>query len=184
MFFDVDIQAAVRRGVPPTSKPKGIVVDVSAGVDCAVVAANAARALGSDRVLALLMPERDSSPESLELGKMIAAHFGIRAIVEDIAPALEAIGCYRRQDEAIRSVFPEYDPEAGYRFKLSDDVLTVSAPDGTEHSASMSPDAHRQLVAATNYKHRLRKAMEHYHADRLGYVVAATLVLPLSVERS
>ena len=180
-----DIENALRRDVLSTLKRKGIVVGVSGGIDSAVVAALATRALGPDRVLALLMPERDSSPASFELGKMLADHLGVRAIVEDIAPALEAVGCYRRQDEAIRGVFPEYDPEAGYRCKLTLPsiadgdrlnvfTLTVRAPDGTEQSSRMPPDGYRQLVAATNYKQRLRKTMEYYHADRLAYVVAGT----------
>jgi NAD+ synthase len=180
-----DIENALRRDVLSTLRRKGIVLGLSGGIDSSVVAALAARAVGADRVLALLMPERDSSPASLELGKMLADQLGVKAIVENIAPALEAIGCYRRQDEAIRSVFPEYDPEVGYRCKLTLPsiadgdrlnvfTLTVRAPDGTEKSSRMPPDAYRQLVAATNYKQRVRKTMEYYHADRLGYVVAGT----------
>jgi NAD+ synthase len=107
------------------------------------------------------------------------------SVVEDIGPGLEAIGCYRRQDEAIRSVFPEYEPEDGWRCKLTLPsiadgerinvfTLTVRSPDGEERSSRMTPDAYRQLVAATNYKQRLRKTMEYYHADRLAYVVAGT----------
>ena len=38
----------------------------------------------------------------------------------------------------------------------------------------MPPDAYRQLVAATNFKQRLRAVMEYYHADRLGYAVGGT----------
>jgi NAD+ synthase len=180
-----DIESALRRDVISTFRRKGIVVGLSGGVDSSVVAALSARALGRAQVLALLMPERDSSPTSLELGKLVADHFGIPVVVEDLAAALEALGCYRRQDEAIRSVFPDYDPTRGYRCKLtlpsvveSDRLsvftLTVRAPDGRERSSRMTPDAYRQLVAATNFKQRLRKTMEYYHADRLGYVVGGT----------
>ena len=38
----------------------------------------------------------------------------------------------------------------------------------------MPPAAFRQLVAATNFKQRVRKMVEYYHADRLGYAVAGT----------
>ena len=34
--------------------------------------------------------------------------------------------------------------------------------------------AYLQMVAATNFKQRVRKMMEYYHADRLNYVVAGT----------
>lgn len=178
-----DIENALRRDVLSTLKRKGIVVGLSGGIDSSVVAALAVRALGPERVLAVLMPERDSSPASLELGKMLSDHLGVASVVENIAPALEAIGCYRRQEEAIRRVFPEYDAEEGWRCKLTLpsiaegdplDVftLTVRSPDGTEQSSRMPPEAYRQLVAATNYKQRLRKTMEYYHADRLDYVAA------------
>jgi NAD+ synthase len=131
------------------------------------------------------MPERDSSSASLELGKLVAERFGVEALVENIGPSLEAVGCYTRQTEAIQTCFPEYDPATGWRCKLTlpsilegDRLnvfhLTVRAPDGTERSSRMSPAAYRQLVAATNFKQRQRKMMEYYHADRLGYVVAGT----------
>jgi NAD+ synthase len=38
----------------------------------------------------------------------------------------------------------------------------------------MSAAAYLQMVGATNFKQRLRKAMEYYHADRLHYAVAGT----------
>ena len=82
---------------------------LSGGIDSSVVAALCARALGAERVLGLLMPERDSSSETRSAsGQLAGRPLGIRRIVEDIAPALAAAGCYAAQDEAIRMVFPEY----------------------------------------------------------------------------
>lgn len=180
-----DIERALQRDVLTTLRRKGVVVGLSGGIDSAVVAALSVRALGPERVVALLMPERDSSPASLELGKLMADHLGIEAIVEDLAPALEAIGCYARQDDAIRGVFPAYGKTRGWCCKLtlpsvldSDRInvfqLTVRAPDGVELTSRMPPGAYRQLVAATNFKQRLRKTMEYYHADRLGFAVTGT----------
>jgi NAD+ synthase len=159
------------------------VVGVSGGIDSSVVAALCARSLGPDRLVGLLMPERDSSEEGLRLGRVVARHLGIREVVEDLAPALEAIGCYARQREAIRMVVPEYGD--GWRFKLTlpsllegdrlnVTCLTVSDPEGAERTTRMSAAAYRQLVAATNFKQRTRKTLEYYHADRLGYAVAGT----------
>src|SRR5262245_29216166 len=88
---------------------RGAVVGISGGVDSAVVAALSVRALGRDRVLGLLMPERDCSPDALRLGQLVADRLGIRTLVEDIGPSLDALGGYRRQAEAIRRVVPEYD---------------------------------------------------------------------------
>lgn len=179
------IARALSVQVTRTLRRKGLVVGLSGGIDSAVVAALATRALGPERVLALLMPERDSSPLSTELGFMMARHLGVEAVVEDIGPALDAIGCYARQDEAVRTAVPEYDAARGWRFKLtlpslldgdrlSVFQLTAKGPNGEERTTRLAPSAYRQLVAATNFKQRLRKTTEYYHADRLGYAVAGT----------
>src|SRR4051812_23629559 len=91
------IEEPIRARVFPPLHRRGAVVGLSGGVDSSVVAALCARALGSDRVLGLFMPERDSSPDSLRLGRLIAETVGLRATAsEDIAPILEATACYAR----------------------------------------------------------------------------------------
>src|SRR3990170_6757795 len=91
------IAEALRSQVLGTLRRRGAVLGISGGIDSSVVAALCVRALGKDKVLGLLMPERDSSDDALRLGRMLAGHLGIEAIVEDIAPALEGLGCYRRE---------------------------------------------------------------------------------------
>jgi NAD+ synthase len=129
------------------------------------------------------MPERDSSDDALRLGRTLADHLGIEAIVENIGPALEGAGCYARQDKAIRTVFPEYGP--GHKCKitlpsileserLNVFQLTVMDPEGKTQTSRMPVAAYLTLVAATNFKQRLRKMMEYFHADRLQYAVAGT----------
>jgi NAD+ synthase len=66
------------------------VVGLSGGVDSAVSAALAARALGSGNVWAVLMPYRTSSPESMGDAKAVVAATGIHEIVEDISPQVDA----------------------------------------------------------------------------------------------
>src|SRR6478609_832212 len=109
------IAETLRAQVMGVLHKRGVVVGLSGGIDSSVVAALAVRALGKEKVLGLFMPERDSSGDSLRLGKMIAEHLGIQSVTEDIAPALAGIGCYSRQNEAIRMVFPEYGD--GYKCK-------------------------------------------------------------------
>src|SRR6185295_12482840 len=67
-----------------------------------------ARALGPERVQGLFTPEGESGRETLALSRLAAASQQVQGILEDITPILEAAGCYRRRDEAIRSVIPEY----------------------------------------------------------------------------
>jgi NAD+ synthase len=177
------LEEAIREQVLRTLRRRGAVVGMSGGIDSSVVATLCTRALGPERVFGLLMPERDSSDDALRLGRLLAEHLGIRHAVEDIAPGLEALGCYARQREAIRSVFPDYGE--GWRCKLSvpsaldgDRLpitqLTVEAPDGTRRTSRMTAAAYLQMVAATNFKQRVRKMIEYYHADRLAYAVAGT----------
>jgi len=102
---------------------------------------------------------------------------------ENIASILSASGCYSRQEEAIRTVFPDYGE--GWKSKLTLPPLldserfnvfslTVQSPTGELMRARMPAAAYLQLVAATNFKQRVRKMIEYYHADRLGYAVAGT----------
>jgi NAD+ synthase len=178
-----EIQEAIRAQILGTLKRKGAVLGLSGGIDSSVVAALCSRALGKDRVLGLFMPERDSADDSLRLGKMLAETIGIPAELENIQPALAGVGCYARQDQAIRMVFPEYGE--GYKCKIvlpsileSDRLnvsqLTVQSPSGEVKTARLPLAAYLQLVAATNYKQRIRKMTEYYHADRLHYAVAGT----------
>lgn len=162
---------------------RGAVVGLSGGIDSSVVAALCVRALGREKVLGLLMPEHHSSGDSLRLGRAVATELGIDTIVEDIGSALGALGAYRRQEEAIRTVVPGYGD--GWKCKLvlpsireSTGInitrLTVQDPEGAITTVRLPLDSYLQLVAATNYKQRLRKMTEYYHADRLKYAVVGT----------
>jgi NAD+ synthase len=177
------IEEEIRRIVLADLHRRGAIVGVSGGIDSAVVAALCVRALGPERVVLLLMPDRDSSADSLRLGRLLAAHLGVRSVEEDITPILSAAGCYDRQAEAIRTLHPAYGE--GWRCKLTLPPLldagrlnvtrlTVEAPDGRRWTTRMGSAVYLQLVAATNFKQRTRTMLEYYHADRLGYAVAGT----------
>jgi NAD+ synthase len=178
-----EIEQAIRDQVFGKLRRRGAVVGMSGGIDSSVVSTLCARALGKEKVLGLFMPERDTSDDALRLGTMLAAQLGIETVLENIRPALTGLRCYERQDEAIRMVYPDY--HEGWRFKivlpsiLDSDRLNVSQltaqPPGEEpRTKRMSLKAYLQLVAATNFKQRIRKMMEYYHADRLNYAVAGT----------
>ncbi len=177
------ISDAIRSQIQLSLHRRGAVVGLSGGIDSSVVAALCVRTLGPNRVLGLMMPERDSSDDALHLARLLATHLGIETIVENITGALEGTGCYVRQAEAIRTVFPDYDDR--YRCKLSLPSildgdrfnitrLTVRAPSGEEETQRLPVRAYLQLVAATNMKQRVRTMLEYYHADRLNYAVAGT----------
>jgi len=177
------IAAALRQQVSKQLRRRGLVVGLSGGIDSSVSAALCAKALGPERVLAIFMPEHDSDPDSLRLGRLVADKFQLPAVTEDIAPILAASGCYSRRDDAIRTVIPEYgagwtckvvlDPEMRARgYNLS--TLVVRSPDGIEQRRRLPLEAYLAIIAAANMKQRTRKQIEYYHADRLNYAVVGT----------
>ena len=177
------IASAIRELVAKQLRRRGVVVGLSGGIDSSVAAALSVQALGKDRVLGLFMPEADSSDDSLRLGRLAADSLGIKTVLEDIGPILAAAGCYRRRDEAIKKVLPEYGD--GYKSKLvlpnvfeadgySIFHVVVESPSGVRTKARLSAEAYLGIVAATNFKQRTRKMMEYYHADRLNYAVVGT----------
>jgi len=177
------IVSAIRTLVLKDLRRKGAVLGLSGGIDSSVVAALSVRALGAARVLGLLMPERDSSEDSLILGRFVGDHLGIKTMVEDITPLLDGAGCYRRRDEMIQQVIPHYAPDykckivlpgllqqASYRLFS----VVVQSPDGQVTKARLPLEAYHGIVAATNFKQRIRKMMEYYYADRLNFAVLGT----------
>ena len=161
---------------------RGLVVAISGGIDSSVSAALAVRALGPDRVFTLILPERDSSDDSAARARILAEHLGVRTETVDIAPALAAIGCYRARDEAVRNTLPEY--AEGWKFKIVIDGgtegrinrfrLVAQSPDSVLHERDLALADYLTIVAATNFKQRIRKTLEYFHADRLNYGVVGT----------
>jgi NAD+ synthase len=177
------IVQALRQQVLGALGRRGAVVGLSGGIDSSVVAALCTRAFGNRKVLGIFMPEHHSSDDSLRLGRSWAAQLRIDTELEDISPALEALGAYERQIEAIHAVVPEYDhrwkcklvlPSVLASGGLNITRLKVQSPDGSTRTVRLPSDAYLQIVAATNYKQRVRKMTEYYHADRLRYAVIGT----------
>ncbi len=177
------IATFIRETLVTQLKRRGIVLGISGGVDSSVVAALCVHAVGKERVVGLFMPEADSSEDSVALGRKLTENLGIHSILEDITPALEGAGCYRRRDEAIRRVVPEYGK--GYKSKiilpnLLDEAayaifsIVVQSPAGDTKKVRLPLDAYLGVVSATNFKQRVRKMFEYYHADRLNFAVAGT----------
>lgn len=164
-------------------KRRGLVVALSGGIDSSVCAAVAVKAIGPERVLALLMPERHSSDDTLELSTLVADTFGVDRVHENISGILKAVGFYKRYDEAVRKAVPAYD--AGWKSKIiissalekrGFNVFSIVAqsPDGLTIRERLPLDAYLEIVAATNFKQRTRKMLEYYHADRNNYGVVGT----------
>lgn len=166
-------------------KRKGAVIGISGGIDSSVTLALAVKAFGADKVVGILLPEKDSSKESKILALELAEKFGVQTIEEDITSALEGFGCYTRRDEAVTSVFPEYNPK-DFKMKISLNqggaghnlpplfLLTIINSSGEAQNKIIPMKEFLQIVAATNFKQRCRMSMLYYHAERLHYAVIGT----------
>lgn len=175
---------ALQEAVVRKLKRRGLVVAVSGGIDSACVAALAVKALGPKRVFGLLLPERDSSPESTTYGRALCEKLGIAYTLKDIAPVLEAAGCYEARDEAVREVFPAFKPGDRWKIAMHGDrlnteqinvyYLVIQPQQGAEERVRLTASAYLKIVAATNFKQRTRKMLEYFHADRLIYAVGGT----------
>ena len=190
-WLEFDVEKSVTRDIARfrdivfrTLLRKGTVVAVSGGIDSSVCAALAVKAIGRDKVFALLLPERDSSENSLRSGKILCEHLGVPYEVKNISSTLEAIGCYSFRDEAIRSVFPSHGENWKSKIVIAQDLLNsdrinyfrivVETPEGERMDARLPLKPYLQIVAATNFKQRIRKTLEYFHADRLNYAVIGT----------
>lgn len=164
---------------------KGAIVGISGGIDSSVTMALATKALGPERVLGIMLPERESNSDSLRLARDLADKFGVPSLVENISGALDGYRCYERRDEAIKRIFPEFDPLT-YKSKIGIHnanikqslppvfYLTIISPDGTEKKKVLPVREYLQIVAASNFKQRSRMSMLYYHAEAMHYAVVGT----------
>lgn len=164
---------------------KGGVIGISGGIDSSVTLALSAVALGSENLLGVMLPEHDSSPESLVLAKKLAEKFKVKTVIEDVTDALKGFGCYSRRDEAVKEIFPEYNPEI-HKMKIGVKQsglytnlppifhVTIIDEKGNEKEKKLTTKAYAQIVAASNFKQRSRMSMLYYHAERLHYAVIGT----------
>jgi len=162
----------------------GAVVGLSGGVDSALCAELCVRALGKDKVLGLVLPERESNPISAEYATKLVRKMGIASETIDITPTIEALGAYENRDKPIRAVFPDYDGRWKSKIVLPADLLSKDAlnfftlkvedSDGNIRSARLNNENLRGIVAATNAKQRTRMMYLYQCAERDNYLVCGT----------
>lgn len=158
---------------------RGAVVGVSGGIDSSVVLALCVKAFGAERVLALMLPEKESSADNFPLTMSLLEQYNVAYLVEEISGALDGFSCYARRDEEIKKLFPEYDTNYKTKITLSDHGLNmfdlqIIAPDGAVKEKRLPLEEYLHIVAASNFKQRSRMAMLYYHAEARNYAVIGT----------
>lgn len=87
------IEAFLRRQVRRLGK-RGVVVGLSGGLDSSACAYLCVRALGSRRVHALMLPERDSDSLNRAHAHLVAQQLSIPCEERDMTPLLQEVGIY------------------------------------------------------------------------------------------
>ncbi len=165
-------------------KKKGAIVGVSGGIDSSVVVSLAARALGNEKVLALMLPEKESSDENITLVEKLLKKINVNYEIEEMTYVLTGFGCYRRRDEAVKRIFPEYDSTYKMKIILPNNILEkdkfnlfyveIISPEGEVKRARLPLNEYLQITAASNFKQRSRMSMLYYHAEKRNYAVIGT----------
>ena len=164
-------------------KRRGFVVAISGGIDSSVTATLCVRAVGKERVFTLQMPEKHSASETASLSSTLAAHLGTETMLTNISSILESVGFYEKYDAAVRSVIPEYGkgwkskivrPDIVRQDTISFYSVVAQSPLGDIIKERLPLKAYLEILAATNFKQRIRKMLEYYHADRLNYATTGT----------
>jgi len=89
-----EIEKRIRRFIKEyieNSGPDGIVLGLSGGIDSSTIAALSSMAIGGNRVLGLMLPEKETyNPKDIEDAKLVAEKFGLKTQICDITPVLES----------------------------------------------------------------------------------------------
>ena len=182
--FCNSIITKLKNDVAQKLQRRGAVIGISGGIDSSVCMALAVKAFGSEKVIALMLPEQDSSSVSKDMALKLANKFKVETLEENISKALDGFGCYERRDEAIANVIASFDPKVDkakieIKQSMGQNIpavfsITVIKPNGDILSKLLPAKDYLQIVAATNFKQRSRMSMLYYHAERLHYAVIGT----------
>lgn len=169
------------RGIP---KRDGIIVGISGGIDSAVVAALSVRAVGKDRVLGLILPEKESSPISAQYAQLIIDQLGIKHKTIELTNTVASYQAYDIRDKLIKEIFPEYDKNYKFNIYLPQNLLdadrynfyTLRIDDGqgNQKEKRLTKKQFLSITASANVKIRARMIALYYWGDQHNYLVAGT----------
>jgi len=151
---------------------KGVIIGLSGGIDSSLVLALSVAALGSSKVLGLIMPERDSSPDSESDARLQAEGLGIRVEKVELTSILDEMGIYSHIPKAIftQRKIAGAAVKGGYKLytSLTGKKPFLSGLEGTNFGVLKRANAYYRM------KHRLRMVLLYSYAEHENLLVAGT----------
>ncbi|MCD6551864.1 NAD(+) synthase [Thermotoga sp.] len=147
---------------------RGAVIGVSGGVDSAVVLSLCVQALGKDNVFALILPERDSSKDSVRDAIDLCKTLGVEYRKRSITPILRKIGVYR--------LFPPrlFFPESVVKRYVMNKWNSLSEDPYLDDLKNSGPEEFLKGLTYYRIKHRIRMCLLYFEAEKRGYAVVGT----------
>jgi NAD+ synthase len=176
-----DICEFIKNEVSSLQK-NGAVIGLSGGIDSAVTATLCAKSLGSEKILGLIMPEKESNSKSQVLANKISEKNNFETKVIDITQILESFGVYEVKEKIVKEKFLEFDDNCKYRvvvppkFKniIGIPYLEILDSESRQHKLKISSSEFLTLTAATSIKHRVRMTMLYYYGERNNFSIIGT----------
>ena len=161
---------------------KGVVIGLSGGIDSAITAALCTKSIGSEKILGLILPEKESDVNSKNLALQIAENYNIDTETIDITNILESFGVYENKEKIVKEKFPNYNEKCKYRVvvpsKSENNIgmpfLEILDDENIVHKLKISSFDFLNLTAATSIKHRVRMTMLYNYAEKNNFTVVGT----------
>jgi NAD+ synthase len=181
----VNLSAFIKETVRHQFRKDGIIIGVSGGIDSAVIAALAVDAVGADRVFGLILPEKESSPSSRELGIDLCRALKIPYEEVPVTPMLESFNIYAKKEALIKELFPQYDPSihttslsrppmiAAEKLLNIPSIILLKKRE-TISTKRLSAAQFFYVLSLQNVKQRTRMIVEYMYAEKMNYVVCGT----------
>lgn len=177
-----EITEFVKKEVFEIFEKKGIIIGLSGGIDSAITAALCAKSIGSEKILGLILPEKESDVNSKNLALQIAEKYNIETETIDITNILESFGVYENKEKIVKEKFQNYNEKCKYRVvvppKLENNIgipfLEILDDKNALHKLKISSFDFLNLTAATSIKHRVRMTMLYNYAEKNNFTVVGT----------
>ena len=161
---------------------KGVAVGLSGGIDSAITAALCTKSIGSEKILGLILPEKESDVNSKNLALQIAEKYNIDTKTIDITNILESFGVYENKEKIVKEKFPNYNEKCKYRVvvpsksenSIGMPFLEILDKENILHKLKISSFDFLNLTAATSIKHRVRMTILYNYAEKNNFAVVGT----------